>query len=96
MQERLREELKEEFPNSDPTWEQLTNGAGLHYLDAVVHEVLLHRVPREQLLEHEAAAVPARGAIALVLAQLLLERFDADGLTRRVGDDRVLRRKARA
>ena len=25
-------------------------------------------------------------------AQLLLERFDADGLTRRVGDERVLRR----
>jgi hypothetical protein len=29
-------------------------------------------------------------------AQLLLERFDADGLTRRVGDARVLRRSARA
>jgi selenocysteine-specific elongation factor len=29
-------------------------------------------------------------------AQLLLERFDADGLTRRVGDERVVRRKARA
>jgi selenocysteine-specific elongation factor len=28
-------------------------------------------------------------------AQLLLERFDADGLTRRVGDARVLRRAAR-
>jgi len=28
-------------------------------------------------------------------AQLLLERFDADGLTRRVGDQRVLRRRAR-
>jgi selenocysteine-specific elongation factor len=28
-------------------------------------------------------------------AQLLLERFDADGITRRVGDERVLRRKAR-
>ena len=28
-------------------------------------------------------------------AQLLLERFDADGVTRRVGDERVLRRKAR-
>ena len=27
-------------------------------------------------------------------AQLLLERFDADGLTRRVGDSRVLRRSA--
>ena len=29
-------------------------------------------------------------------AQLLLERFDADGLTRRVGDERVLRRGARS
>ena len=29
-------------------------------------------------------------------AQLLLERFDADGLTRRVGDARVLRRAAKA
>jgi selenocysteine-specific elongation factor len=29
-------------------------------------------------------------------AQLLLERLDADGLTRRVGDARVLRRKAKA
>ena len=28
-------------------------------------------------------------------AQLLLERFDADGITRRIGDERVLRRKAR-
>ena len=28
-------------------------------------------------------------------AQLLLERFDVDGLTRRVGDERVLRRRAR-
>ena len=29
-------------------------------------------------------------------AQLLLERFDVDGLTRRVGDERVLRRAARS
>ena len=29
-------------------------------------------------------------------AQLLLERFDADGITRRVGEQRVLRRAARA
>jgi hypothetical protein len=28
-------------------------------------------------------------------AQLLLERYDADGLTRRVGEERVLRRAAR-
>jgi selenocysteine-specific elongation factor len=29
------------------------------------------------------------------VAQLLLERFDADGVTRRIGDERVLRRAAR-
>jgi selenocysteine-specific elongation factor len=29
-------------------------------------------------------------------AQLLLERFDADGVTRRIGDERVLRRAARS
>jgi selenocysteine-specific elongation factor len=29
-------------------------------------------------------------------AQLLLERYDADGITRRVGEERVLRRTARA
>ena len=28
-------------------------------------------------------------------AQLLLERFDADGVTRRIGDARVLRRAAK-
>ncbi|HKV66487.1 MAG TPA: SelB C-terminal domain-containing protein, partial [Gaiellales bacterium] len=28
-------------------------------------------------------------------AQLLLERFDADGVTRRIGDRRILRRAAR-
>jgi selenocysteine-specific elongation factor len=27
-------------------------------------------------------------------AQVLLERFDADGVTRRIGDERVLRRAA--
>jgi selenocysteine-specific elongation factor len=27
-------------------------------------------------------------------AQLLLERFDSDGLTRRIGDERILRRAA--
>ncbi len=49
----------------------------------------------------------ARGAITLAgfrdllgssrkTAQLILERFDVDGLTRRQGDQRVLRRRARA
>ncbi|KAI0759738.1 cytochrome P450 [Trametes elegans] len=44
-QARLRDELKEHFPDSDPTWEQLTNGAALHYLDAVVHEILRMHPP---------------------------------------------------
>jgi selenocysteine-specific elongation factor len=55
---------------------------------------------REALVEECAAT----GRIALArfrdllgvgrkTAQLLLERFDADGLTRRVGDERVLRRR---
>ena len=34
-------------------------------------------------------------AISRRIAQLLLERYDADGLTRRVGDERVLRKAAR-
>jgi selenocysteine-specific elongation factor len=34
-------------------------------------------------------------AISRRTAQLLLERYDADGLTRRVGDERVLRASAR-
>jgi selenocysteine-specific elongation factor len=34
-------------------------------------------------------------AISRRPAQLLLERFDADGITRRVGDERVLRRQGR-
>jgi selenocysteine-specific elongation factor len=50
------------------------------------------------------AELEAEGRIALArfrdllgvgrkTAQLLLERFDTDGLTRRVGDERVLRRR---
>jgi hypothetical protein len=30
------------------------------------------------------------------VAQALLERLDADGVTRRVGDERVLRRRGRS
>ena len=41
------------------------------------------------------AAVRDRLGVSRRVAQLLLERFDADGLTRRVGDERVLRRAAR-
>jgi hypothetical protein len=61
-----------------------------------------YTVAREKLL----AECEATGSITLARfrdllgtgrkpAQLLLERFDADGLTRRVGDARVLRRAAR-
>jgi selenocysteine-specific elongation factor len=41
------------------------------------------------------AAVRDRLGISRRITQLLLERFDADGLTRRVGDERVLRKAAR-
>jgi selenocysteine-specific elongation factor len=41
------------------------------------------------------AAFRDRLGISRRPAQLLLERFDADGVTRRVGDVRVLRRGAR-
>jgi selenocysteine-specific elongation factor len=41
------------------------------------------------------ASVRDRLGISRRVTQLLLERFDADGLTRRVGDERVLRRAAR-
>ena len=48
---------------------------------------------------HELAPITLAGfrdalGISRRTAQLLLERFDADGLTRRVGDERVLRRSA--
>jgi selenocysteine-specific elongation factor len=60
-----------------------------------------HEEARRLLVEEATAA----GSITLARfrdllgtgrkpAQLLLERFDADGITRRVGDERVLRRKA--
>ena len=42
------------------------------------------------------ASVRDRLGVSRRIAQLLLERFDADGLTRRVGDERVLRKAARA
>jgi selenocysteine-specific elongation factor len=62
-----------------------------------------YEVAKDLLLEECAAA----GEITLARfrdlagtgrrdAQLLLERFDRDGLTRRIGDKRVLRRAARA
>jgi selenocysteine-specific elongation factor len=58
----------------------------------------------EQARAALVAELAAEGRIALArfrdllgvgrkTAQLLLERFDADGLTRRVGDERVLRRR---
>ncbi len=60
----------------------------------------------EQARDAVVAECEAAGRIALArcrdllgvgrrTAQLLLERFDADGLTRRVGDERVLRRRGR-
>jgi hypothetical protein len=56
---------------------------------------------REMLLDElEGTATISLGRFRDLLgtsrktAQLLLERFDADGITRRVGDERVLRRAA--
>jgi selenocysteine-specific elongation factor len=60
-----------------------------------------------ELYERGVATVRAEAPVTLArfrdamgvsrrTAQLLLERFDADGLTRRVGEQRVLRRAARA
>jgi selenocysteine-specific elongation factor len=57
----------------------------------------LYERGREQL--HKLSPITLAGfrdalGISRRTAQLLLERFDADGLTRRVGDERVLRRAA--
>jgi selenocysteine-specific elongation factor len=41
------------------------------------------------------AAFRDAAGVSRRVAQLLLERYDADGLTRRVGDERVLRKAAR-
>jgi cytochrome P450 len=40
MQERLRNELLEKFPATDPDWDQINSAEALPYLDAVVHETL--------------------------------------------------------
>jgi selenocysteine-specific elongation factor len=53
---------------------------------------------REALLELSPITLAGfRDALGISrrTAQLLLERYDADGLTRRVGDERILRRSAR-
>ena len=65
------------------------------------------RAAYERARELVVAEAEAAGAVTLAryrdvlgssrrTAQLLLERFDADGVTRRVGDERVLRRAARS
>ena len=53
---------------------------------------VFHTLPS---LDHWRARESQHGSVSRRSAQLLLERFDADGLTRRVGDERVLRRAAR-
>src|SRR2546421_509667 len=64
--------------------------------DGLAVSTELYERGREAL--HELAPITLAGfrdalGISRKTAQLLLERFDADGLTRRVGDERVLRRK---
>ena len=65
--------------------------------DGLAVSTELYERGREAL--HELAPITLAGfrdalGISRKTAQLLLERFDADGLTRRVGDERVLRRSA--
>ena len=52
------------------------------------------RVPRQRARSRSRASATSLG-IGRRDAQLLLERFDADGLTRRIGERRVLRQAAR-
>lgn len=55
IQSKLRVELQP-FSNSDPTWEQLTNG--LPYLDAVVHETLRLHAPLEATTRIVCCLIP--------------------------------------
>ncbi|KAF8701271.1 hypothetical protein AX14_000487 [Amanita brunnescens Koide BX004] len=47
-QRKLREELRTQFANSDPTWDELVSG--LPYLDAVAHESIRLHPPVEDVL----------------------------------------------
>jgi selenocysteine-specific elongation factor len=65
--------------------------------DGLAVSTELYERGREAL--HELSPITLAGfrdalGVSRKTAQLLLERFDADGLTRRVGDERVLRRSA--
>jgi cytochrome P450 len=40
MQKKLRKELLENFPATDPDWDQINSANTLPYLDAIVHETL--------------------------------------------------------
>ena len=65
--------------------------------DGLAVSTELYERGREALHELDPITLAAfRDALGISrrTAQLLLERFDADGLTRRVGDERVLRRSA--
>jgi selenocysteine-specific elongation factor len=66
--------------------------------DGLAVSTELYERGRDALLELSPITLAAfRDALAISrrTAQLLLERYDADGLTRRVGDERILRRSAR-
>ena len=54
----------------------------------------LFALARAADVESRLVSRTERVGISRKPAQLLLERFDADGLTRRIGDARVLRRGA--
>jgi selenocysteine-specific elongation factor len=66
--------------------------------DGLVVSMELYERGRETLLTLSPITLAGfRDALGISrkTAQLLLERYDADGLTRRVGDERVLRRSAK-
>ena len=82
-------------------------GAATTALSLITGAFLLALAAGNARAQGSAPACDAAGEIALARfrdlagvgrrdAQLLLERMDVDGITRRVGDRRVLRRAARA
>ena len=66
--------------------------------DGLAVSTELYERGREALLGLSPITLPGfRDALGISrkTAQLLLERYDADGLTRRIGDERILRRSAK-
>ena len=100
--ERLGHEV--EFPEAQTCCGQMHGNTGYEELgDGLVLGVAAYEEARQVLVDEcEAsgsitiARFRDRLGIGRRAAQILLERFDADGVTRRVGDERVLRRRPRS